>query len=518
MKNIIRVSLILIIFLTSTVGKIFAEETISTPSPEPVSIHLTISTETNSIYDKTLTVSACNSDNSITSDLKITAYCAILQSGIQNDWNWDWAPGAFLNSLGEIAGYTSKDRSGNDVYHYWSWSLNGTEGATGLNQYELQPNDLISLNFVDPQPEPEPEPEPEIITPVEHHHSSGSSQTTISKKIEKKVFDQKKAFDFLIAQQKENGSFGEDLYTDWVALSLASLENQNQKIGPIIKLTKYLGENKITGTLLTDYERHAMALTAMGLNPYNINGENYIKKITDSFDGKQFGDINEDNDDIFALIVLQNAGFLNEEKIIQNDLAFILNKQKENGSWDESVDLTSAGIQALVFFNQQNEQIRNALTKAREFLKQKQEETGGWNNASSTAWVIGGILALSEKPEDWTKNENTPLDYLAVKQELDDEIKGINTESKLWETAYVLTASSLKTWNQIMQKFEKPKLVIDIAKTTTITKPVIKKTVLEKNTLAKPETKIELKKSPEEISLPKKNWLKTFFDRIFNVF
>ena len=33
---------------------------------------------------------------------------------------------------------------------------------------------------------------------------------------------------------------------------------------------------------------------------------------------------------------------------------------------------------------------------------------------------------------------------------------GDNIKSKLWETAYAASALSGKTWNQIMQKFEKP--------------------------------------------------------------
>ena len=97
-----------------------------------------------------------------------------------------------------------------------------------------------------------------------------------------------------------------------------------------------------------------MALMALGLNPYNINGENYIKKITDSFDGTQYGNIEKDSDDIFALIVLQNAGYEKEEDIIKNTITYILSKQKENGSWNESVDMTGASMQALSFLIKMN--------------------------------------------------------------------------------------------------------------------------------------------------------------------
>src|SRR3989339_583383 len=126
-KNVKKFLLTALILSVSMTGAAHAEETPAVP--EPVTIHLTIATNTESIYDQDIAVDACNSDNGETSDLKITAYCAILQSGIQNEWNWDWAPGAFLNSLGDIAGFTTKDKDNNDVYHYWSWSLNNTEGT-----------------------------------------------------------------------------------------------------------------------------------------------------------------------------------------------------------------------------------------------------------------------------------------------------------------------------------------------------------------------------------------------------
>ena len=97
-----------------------------------------------------------------------------------------------------------------------------------------------------------------------------------------------------------------------------------------------------------------MALMSLGVNPYNVNGKNYVQKIISSFDGKQFGNPNEDNDDIFALIVLQNAGYSKDKKIIQDTIDFILSKQKENGSWNNSIDITGAAIQSISIFAGEN--------------------------------------------------------------------------------------------------------------------------------------------------------------------
>jgi hypothetical protein len=318
-------------------------------------------------------------------------------------------------------------------------------------------------------------------------------------------FNLEKAFAFLISQQKENGSFGEDLYTDWIALALASGSHQTETI----KLIKYLGESKTENFRLTDYERRAIALMALGLNPYNTNGENYIEKIILSFDGKQFGDINEDNDDIFALIVLQNAGYIPNEKIMNDDITFVLGRQKENGSWDESVDMTGAAMEALSFFNQ-DEKVKSALEKAKKFLKENQKDNGSWNNnASSTAWALQGILATSEKPEDWTKKTNSPLDYLTTLQDADGGIKNDRTESKIWETAYVISSLSGKTWNQTMQKFDKQ--TRPAISPETFKKPALKQKILESQNTKKQSatittSAITLPPTTIEMETSKKNW------------
>jgi len=371
------------------------------------------------------------------------------------------------------------------------------------------------------------------------HHSSGSSGRKVIPEIAqeeiKPIFDLNKAFDFLVPQQKENGTFGEELYTDWVTLALINSEkHQDAKT----KLVKYYSSNKPKGGLLTDYERRAMAVMSLGLNPYNTNGENYIKKITDSFDGKQFGDINQSNDDIFALIVLQNAGFTKNENIIKSTIINIISTQKENGSWDDSVDMTGAGIEALAFFNQ-DEPVKNTLKKAKEFLKQNQKDDGGFGNVSSTAWVVEGILALSEKPEDWNKNGNTPFDYLALNQDTDGGIKEENLQNKVWQTAYVITSLSGKTWNRIMQNFEKPKesegqslpardATQSVAGRENSPRIVLKKTVKKIEPIVKAPNSESLSiqntaavinsLEQNKIEPKKRGWFRNLLEKIFSVF
>ncbi|MEI8270550.1 MAG: prenyltransferase/squalene oxidase repeat-containing protein [bacterium] len=364
--------------------------------------------------------------------------------------------------------------------------------------------------------------------PVYHGGGGGGAIMITQEKNKeiKSIFDTKKAYEFLISQQKENGSFGTDLYTDWVSVVIATnTDYQIQKD----KLIKYQKELKTENYQLTDYERHVIGLMTLGINPYDVNGINFIEKIIKEFDGEQFGNKEEDNDDIFALIVLQNAGYKQDEEIIKKTINFILSKQKVDGSWDNSVDMTGAAIQAIAAFAGENFLLRgvsqadeprgsagvatpdsdlekeefssakaviSAIIKAKEFLKQNQKDKGGFGNVSTTAWAIGGILSLGEKIEDWKKNDNTPFDYLGANQDIDGGIKENDINTKIWETSYVLSAMSGKTWNQIMQKFEKP-IIIEEKKIEE--KPIIKEITIKK------EVKIQNKKMNKIENIAKNN-------------
>ncbi|MGH7249536.1 MAG: prenyltransferase/squalene oxidase repeat-containing protein, partial [Minisyncoccia bacterium] len=260
----------------------------------------------------------------------------------------------------------------------------------------------------------------------------------------------------------------------------------------------YLSQSKLKNPMLTDYERRAMALMSLGLNPYNTNGENYIKRITDSFDGAQFGDANEDNDDIFAMIVLLNAGYDKTDPMIQKDLSFVISKQTENrdGSFDHSVDLTGAALEMLANFKDEGPAILS-IKNAENFLKNSQKNDGSWNDsASSTAWAIEGITALGENTEDWKINGITSLDYLASVQDTDGGIKSEDLNNRIWETAYVVSALSGKTWKDTMQSFEK-------VETPT---PVDVAIILPQ---AKPKAEISKITKPKSVALAKNDTSKT---------
>lgn len=447
-------------------------------------IHLTIATPANTFYDADISVDPCDSDGAGT--MRETPYCAIKQTGLSNSWSW-YGTGAFLDSINGIAGYTSYENTSNPVYHYWSWSLNGAYGTTGLNEYDLVAGDVVSLTFIDPQ-----NPSLQIIM-------SGGSNIETEPIKQKKDFDLKKALDFLATKQKQDGSFGENLYTDWAAIAFASSDGYSNEKNT---LKEYLFSMKTEEWSLTDYERHAMALMSLGMNPYNTNGINYIEKIANSFDGKQFGNPFEDNDDIFALIVFQNTEYDKENTIIKNAINFLLSKQKQDGSWDESVDLTGAAMEALTPYKDIT-LVKNALDNASKYLSKNLRKNGSFvNNISSTAWALEGLLADNK---DYDKTDQ--VNYFANNQSADGGIKEADTNSKMWETAYVASILSNKTWNEIMQKFKKPLEIT--ANISTQAKPETLKKITKKETNLPTAIQIDQ-------PAPQKSWWKSLW-RIFGI-
>lgn len=267
--------------------------------------------------------------------------------------------------------------------------------------------------------------------------------------------DINKAIQFLSAKQRADGSFGSSLYTDWAAIALAA----GQAGSSADKTAAYLKSAPNTGMSATDYERHGMALMALGISPYDGTDTNYIKKITDSFDGVQIGDPSLVNDDIFAIFPLIKSGYSANDPMLQKIISFVISKQRPDGSWEGGVDMTAAAIQALSLFPSA-QGVPQAQAKARQYLSVSQQSNGGFGGIGSfsTSWVIQAIAALSESALDWKNGGNTPGDYLYSLQQVDGGIEPPSTDlnSRIWATSYAIPAELGKTWVSILRSFSAP--------------------------------------------------------------
>lgn len=441
-KNILKKFIVLfsLAFLLFSFNNIYADN--------GVNINLRIKVGSNDLYNSGISVSPCDSDNDISTEEIITPYCAILQTGLSTSWDWTWAPGAFINSIKGIEGYTTQDEAGNNVYHYWSWDLNGGYASDSLNQYELIEGDSILLDFIEP-----------------------SSQDIARASKPKGIFvkDQfyiDRAINFLSLNKKEDGSFGNSIYTDWVAIGVAKTKEKNSE-NIITDLTKYMKDQKFEAKSITDYERHAMALMSLGINPYDGTDINYISKIINSFDGEQIGEKDLINDDIFALLVLQNVGYNKEDEIIKKIISNILDNQSTNGSWG-SVDMTGASIMALYNFKEVSS-VRDSIIKAYKFIKSKEETSGNFGgNSFSTSWAMQAFSL-----ESWYEDEVIrSLEFLARLQHTEDGfIRQDQKENQIWATAYSIPAVLQMSWVKIMDSF--PRQEVEIIKKPTVFKKVI---------------------------------------------
>lgn len=281
-------------------------------------------------------------------------------------------------------------------------------------------------------------------------------------------FDVPRAISFLESQQRADGSFSSTLLSDWAAVAFAVGGAAEQRE----KLRGFFASSSPELSSVTDYERHAMALQALGINPYSSSdGTDYITHIANAFDGTQVGDAALVNDDIFALFPLMHAGYGANDEIIQKIASFIISKQQANGSWENSVDLTSAGIQALSMVNSLPN-VPSSVTNARGYLISSPRLNGGFGNEFSTSWALQAIRSLGESPINWISGSLNPRDYLASLQQSDGGVgpASADIETKIWATAYSIPAVEGKTWDSLLSNFSKPAPhVAQIATTTEAT-------------------------------------------------
>ena len=287
---------------------------------------------------------------------------------------------------------------------------------------------------------------------------NGSSNITV------KNFDINQAINYLANNQNSDGSFGgNELYTDWALIGLSAKGIDSSVKNKALEYLK--NKNKISNTL-TDNERRAMAILALGEDPYDFDGTNYISAIIKDFDGVQFGDSSLVNDDIFALFPLFKSGYTTSDIEINKSIEFIISKQKSNGSWEDSIDMTSAGIQALAQF-QSVSGVSSALAQASAYVKSMQQGDGGWTNASSTAWAMQASSAIGA---NWSVGGKTGLDYLAVFQQTDGGLldSAESIQNRIWNTSYAIPGALGKTWTNIMQSVSKKNLIEEKTNDTKI--------------------------------------------------
>ncbi len=227
------------------------------------------------------------------------------------------------------------------------------------------------------------------------------------------------AINYLDSTQDPNGGFGDFGTSCWVA-------NAYKANGQVpASLSNYLQNNhkaQVDTSDVSQVSRFILAATAIGWNPNNIDGINYVQKLQALHnEGGSFGGATSLYDDFWALIALSSAN-------VQNDVTFIKQNQNPDGGWGWAIgqpsdcDDTAAAIMALR--SQGTPASDTSIVDALNYLQTQQMPDGGFpswgaSNADTDSWSISSIRSTGQDPATWGNN---PFVHLESLQQLDGSI------------------------------------------------------------------------------------------------
>lgn len=231
----------------------------------------------------------------------------------------------------------------------------------------------------------------------------------------------------------------------------------------------------------TDWETRVLAIVAIGENPTNFGGTNYIQKLEGFYKDNQIGDTCSLNDDIFGLLALIASGSISTSQIKQDTLNFLITKQDpaDGGfgfsapgcAWySTSADITAAALQTLQGAKDNgltHAGLDEAITKAKAYLLANQNSDGGFgyygtSDTDTTGWVVMAFNVLGMKDSEqvvkarnWLISQQSPTDggFMAFDYSLNTSVSNAST------TAQALIGLTGNTW--LLKVFNQP--------TTTIT-------------------------------------------------
>ncbi|MHC1573814.1 MAG: CARDB domain-containing protein, partial [Candidatus Syntropharchaeales archaeon] len=169
-----------------------------------------------------------------------------------------------------------------------------------------------------------------------------------------------------------------------------------------------------------DLARMVMVISAIGQDPTNFGGVNYLTMLKSYHDGEQFGERDDVKDDAFAILALVASGNkdLRTKDMITKTIGYIKARQNDDGGWgsfsvESDVRTTSLVIQALIAAGEDKNS--ETITKALDYLRKAQAGDGGYSDVIDTSYAIQAFIAAGEAPSNYS---NT-IEYLLSLQQLD---------------------------------------------------------------------------------------------------
>lgn len=308
--------------------------------------------------------------------------------------------GAYIKSITDAAGHTLKEK-GDGKSSGWMFGLTlqgGTETLpkTTLDNTYLKDGDTLRLFFTDtyiPLDPTDPAVPGAEVPGFDEAYAGAKAyiQSAVSAPVVSYLFGEWAVLGQARAKVPLSEAYIAAYYEKVVAYVKANIGSDGILRAPDDKNTP----------VITDNERIALALTAIGKDPANVGGENLlaalqdkdIMKVTDT----SYTDI---NGLVMGLLALNSRNYTSDTSWL---VQAILGQQNADGSWSASadrksvgdVDMTAMALQALAPYYKDggNETVNTAVERALNWLSGKYQS--GYDSSESCAQVVIALSALN---------------------------------------------------------------------------------------------------------------------------
>ena len=308
--------------------------------------------------------------------------------------------GAYIKSITDASGHTLKEK-GDGKSSGWMFGLTlqgGTETLpkTTLDNTYLKDGDTLRLFFTDtyiPLDPTDPTVPGTEVPGFDEAYAGAKAyiQSAVSAPVVSYLFGEWAVLGQARAGVELSDAYIQAYYDKVVAYVKANIGSDGILRKPDDKNTP----------VITDNERIALALTAIGKDPANVGGKNLlaalqdkdIMKVTDT----SYTDI---NGLVMGLLALNSRNYTSDTSWL---VQAILGQQNADGSWSASadtksvgdVDMTAMALQALAPYYKDggNETVNTAVEKALNWLSGKYQS--GYDSSESCAQVVIALSALN---------------------------------------------------------------------------------------------------------------------------
>lgn len=307
--------------------------------------------------------------------------------------------GTYIKSITDASGHTLKEK-GDGKSSGWMFGLavkGGTETLpkTTLDNTYLKDGDTLRLFFTDtyiPLDPTDPTVPGTEVPGFDEAYAGAKAyiQSAVSTPVVSYLFGE-----WAVLGQARAGVELSDAYIQAYYDKVVAYVRKNMGADGVLR------DPESHNPVITDNERIALALTAIGKDPANVGGKNLLAALQDKDIMKVTDTSNTDiNGLVMGLLALNSRNYTSDTSWL---VQAVLAQQNEDGSWSASadtkpvgdVDMTAMALQALAPYYKDggNETVNTAVEKALNWLSGKYQS--GYDSSESCAQVVIALSALN---------------------------------------------------------------------------------------------------------------------------